>query len=82
MGKAIHRFVHQFPRLELSAHVQPITRTVLRVELTITPDFQFEPKARRPNPNANPLTRTRTRTRTLTLTLTLTLTPLTLTLPP
>ncbi|EOD12464.1 hypothetical protein EMIHUDRAFT_422149 [Emiliania huxleyi CCMP1516] len=44
MGKAIYRFVHQFPRLELSAHVQPITRTVLRVELTITPDFQFEPK--------------------------------------
>jgi pre-mRNA-splicing helicase BRR2 len=44
MGKAIHRFVHQFPRLELAAHVQPITRTVLRVELTITPDFQFEPK--------------------------------------
>eukprot|EP00965_Chrysotila_dentata_P147332 4863887-Pleurochrysis_carterae.AAC.1 len=40
MGKAIHRFVHQFPRLELAAHVQPITRTVLRVELTITPDFQ------------------------------------------
>merc|ERR1719424_2731854 len=31
-------------RLELAAHVQPITRTVLRVELTITPDFQFEPK--------------------------------------
>ena len=44
MGKMIHRFVHQFPRLELAAHVQPITRTVLRVELTITPDFQFEPK--------------------------------------
>jgi pre-mRNA-splicing helicase BRR2 len=45
MGKMIHRFVHQFPRLELSAHVQPITRTVLRVKLTITPDFQFDPKA-------------------------------------
>lgn len=44
MGKLIHRFVHQFPRLELAAHVQPITRTVLRVELTITPDFQFDPK--------------------------------------
>ena len=44
IGKAIHRFVHQFPRLELATHVQPITRTVLRVELTITPDFQFEPK--------------------------------------
>ncbi|KAJ1627390.1 Sec63 Brl domain-containing protein [Pavlovales sp. CCMP2436] len=42
MGKPIHRLVHQFPRLELSAHVQPITRTVLRVELTITPDFEFD----------------------------------------
>ena len=50
MGKAIHRFVHQFPRLELAAHVQPITRTVLRVELTITPDFQFEPKVRPTSP--------------------------------
>lgn len=47
MGKPIYRYVHQFPRLELSAHVQPITRTVLRVELTITPDFQFDPKVRR-----------------------------------
>ena len=44
MGKMIHRFVHQFPRLDLAAHVQPLTRTVLRIELTITPDFQFEPK--------------------------------------
>jgi len=44
MGKLIHRYVHQFPRLDLSAHIQPITRTVLRVELTLTPDFQFEPK--------------------------------------
>lgn len=44
MGKPIYRYVHQFPRLELSAHVQPITRTVLRVELTITPDFQFDTK--------------------------------------
>jgi hypothetical protein len=40
MGKTVHRLVHQFPRLELSAHVQPITRTVLKVDLTITPDFQ------------------------------------------
>jgi hypothetical protein len=28
MGKAIHRYVHQFPRLELAATVQPITRCV------------------------------------------------------
>ena len=42
MGKSIHKFVHQFPNLDLSAHVQPITRTVLKVELTITPDFQWD----------------------------------------
>ena len=30
MGKTLHRFVHQFPRLELGAHVQPITRSVLK----------------------------------------------------
>jgi pre-mRNA-splicing helicase BRR2 len=44
MGKAIHRFVHQFPRLELAATVQPITRSVLKVDLTITPDFQWDDK--------------------------------------
>ncbi|GLJ51622.1 hypothetical protein SUGI_1097110 [Cryptomeria japonica] len=44
MGKSIHKFVHQFPKLDLSAHVQPITRTVLKVELTITPDFQWDEK--------------------------------------
>mmetsp|Transcript_31856 Transcript_31856/g.77625 ORF Transcript_31856/g.77625 Transcript_31856/m.77625 type:complete len:2179 (-) Transcript_31856:255-6791(-) len=44
MGKRIHRAVHQLPRLELMAHTQPITRTVLRVELTITPDFAFDQK--------------------------------------
>ncbi|KAJ0087179.1 hypothetical protein Patl1_09317 [Pistacia atlantica] len=42
MGRTLHRFVHQFPKLNLAAHVQPITRTVLRVELTITPDFQWD----------------------------------------
>ena len=44
MGKAIHKFVHQFPRIELSAHVQPITRSVLKVDLTLTPDFQWDEK--------------------------------------
>ncbi|KAJ4827132.1 DExH-box ATP-dependent RNA helicase DExH12 [Turnera subulata] len=42
MGKTLHKYIHQFPKLNLAAHVQPITRTVLRVELTITPDFQWE----------------------------------------
>jgi len=44
VGKLIHKHVHQFPKLELAVHVQPITRSTLRVELTITPDFQWEEK--------------------------------------
>lgn len=42
MGRTLHKFIHQFPKLNLAAHVQPITRTVLRVELMITPDFMWE----------------------------------------
>lgn len=42
MGRRIHQCVHQLPRLELTAHVQPITRSVLRVDLTLTPDFAFD----------------------------------------
>ncbi|KAK1284246.1 hypothetical protein QJS10_CPB21g01301 [Acorus calamus] len=44
MGRQLHKFIHQFPKLNLAAHVQPITRTVLSVELTITPDFQWADK--------------------------------------
>ncbi|CAI0463771.1 unnamed protein product [Linum tenue] len=42
MGRVLHKFIHQFPKLNLAAHVQPITRTILRVELTVTPDFQWD----------------------------------------
>ncbi|GJR72085.1 DExH-box ATP-dependent RNA helicase DExH12-like protein [Tanacetum coccineum] len=41
-GRKLHKCIHQFPKLNLAAHVQPITRTTLRVELTIAPDFQWE----------------------------------------
>ena len=44
LGKTIHKYVHQFPKLELSTHIQPITRSTLKVELTITPDFQWDDK--------------------------------------
>uniref|UniRef100_A0A3Q2D8B3 U5 small nuclear ribonucleoprotein 200 kDa helicase n=1 Tax=Cyprinodon variegatus TaxID=28743 RepID=A0A3Q2D8B3_CYPVA len=44
MGKTIHKYVHQFPKLDLAVHIQPITRSTLKVELTITPDFQWEDK--------------------------------------
>ncbi|OAD55878.1 hypothetical protein WN48_04172 [Eufriesea mexicana] len=44
LGKTIYKYIHQFPKLELSTHIQPITRSTLRVELTITPDFQWDEK--------------------------------------
>ena len=67
MGKTIHKYVHQLPKLELAVHIQPVTRYVvqqirvdvfswstvlcvcvcrstLQVELTITPDFQWDEK--------------------------------------
>ncbi|XP_066277510.1 U5 small nuclear ribonucleoprotein 200 kDa helicase-like [Branchiostoma lanceolatum] len=44
MGKTLHKFIHQFPKLELATHIQPITRSTLKVELTITPDFQWDDK--------------------------------------
>ncbi|XP_046850049.1 U5 small nuclear ribonucleoprotein 200 kDa helicase-like [Xenia sp. Carnegie-2017] len=44
MGKTLHKFIHQLPKLELATHIQPITRSTLSVELTITPDFQWDEK--------------------------------------
>ncbi|UZJ56862.1 hypothetical protein CBS101457_006182 [Exobasidium rhododendri] len=43
-GRLIHRLVNQFPRLELQAFFQPITTSLLSVQLTITPDFQWDEK--------------------------------------
>lgn len=40
-GKVLYRLVHLVPRLEAAAHVQPLTRSLLRVELRLTPDFQW-----------------------------------------
>ena len=44
MGRTLHKLVHQFPKLELSAHIQPITRSTLRVELSLVPDFEYDIK--------------------------------------
>ncbi|EDV19743.1 uncharacterized protein TRIADDRAFT_51100 [Trichoplax adhaerens] len=44
MGKTIYKYVHQFPRLDISAHIQPITRSMLKVEVSISPDFQWDEK--------------------------------------
>lgn len=44
MGAVIKKCVHQIPNLILDASIQPITRTVLRVRLEITPDFSWDDK--------------------------------------
>ncbi len=44
LGKTLHKYVHQFPKLDLLSHIQPVTRSTLSVELTITPDFQWDEK--------------------------------------
>ena len=44
LGKTLHRYVHQFPKLDLVSHIQPVTRSTLSVELTVTPDFQWDEK--------------------------------------
>ena len=44
MGREIMKLVNAFPSLLLAASIQPITRTVLKVHLTITPDFEWHDK--------------------------------------
>lgn len=41
-GRTVCDLVSKFPRLEVQAQVQPITRSMLRVELTITPNFVWD----------------------------------------
>lgn len=43
-GKIIHKYIHQLPKLDLETHIQPITRQMLKVELTVTPDFKWDEK--------------------------------------
>ncbi|XP_017269735.1 activating signal cointegrator 1 complex subunit 3 isoform X2 [Kryptolebias marmoratus] len=39
IGLTVKQCVHQIPSITLEASIQPITRTVLRVRLLVTPDF-------------------------------------------
>lgn len=41
-GRVVCGFVSKFPRLEVQAQVQPMTRSMLRVELVITPNFEWD----------------------------------------
>lgn len=41
-GRQVCNMVARFPRLDISAQVQPMTRSLLRVELTLTPKFEWD----------------------------------------
>ncbi|XP_059441040.1 DExH-box ATP-dependent RNA helicase DExH14 isoform X3 [Corylus avellana] len=41
-GKLVRQYLGYFPWIQLSATVSPITRTVLKVDLLITPDFTWK----------------------------------------
>lgn len=41
-GRTVVGLVNKFPRVEVQAQIQPLTRTMLRVELTITPNFEWD----------------------------------------
>ncbi|KAK4565331.1 Pre-mRNA-splicing helicase BRR2 [Recurvomyces mirabilis] len=42
LGRQVCNLVGKFPRVELAAQVQPITRSLLKVELTLTPRFEWD----------------------------------------
>lgn len=44
LGKSIHKFIHQLPKVDLSCTIQPVTRSTLKVELVVTPDFEWDEK--------------------------------------
>lgn len=41
-GKVVCNLVNKFPRLELEATPRPVTRSMLRIELTIRPTFEWD----------------------------------------
>ncbi|KAG7233189.1 hypothetical protein INR49_007395 [Caranx melampygus] len=41
IGLTVKQCVHQIPSITMEATIQPITRTVLRVRLLVTPDFRW-----------------------------------------
>ncbi|EOO02053.1 putative sec63 brl domain-containing protein [Phaeoacremonium minimum UCRPA7] len=41
-GRIVTGLVAKFPRLDVQAQIQPMTRSMLRVELSITPNFEWD----------------------------------------
>jgi hypothetical protein len=44
LGKTIHKYVLQLTKLDLDSHIQTITRSTLRMEPPLTPDFHWDKK--------------------------------------
>lgn len=44
IGTLVKTCVKEFPAIELETQIQPITRTVLRIRLTIIPKFKWHRK--------------------------------------
>lgn len=44
IGKTLYRMLRQFPKFDVQATIQPITRSMLHVEVTLTADFQMDPE--------------------------------------
>ena len=42
LGKKLYRLIHRFPKVELSAQVQPILRSLVKIDLTIMADFEYD----------------------------------------
>jgi len=40
-GRAVDKYMRRVPNLKLDAKIQPITSTIMRITLTITPDFDW-----------------------------------------
>lgn len=45
LGKVVKKMINMVPRLQLDASIQPLTRGLLRVDLMLTPDFQWDQEA-------------------------------------
>lgn len=44
VGRLLYKMVHHFPKLEFQTTVQPLMPSLVQIELTITPDFQWDEK--------------------------------------
>lgn len=42
LGKVVKKMINMVPRLQLDASIQPLTRGLLRIDLMLTPDFQWD----------------------------------------